>query len=266
MTARVPVLAGLPAYRVAVAGLPMRAEPAMDRSGAVVVVDGATPWWDAAQRALDDGAAALLVAEPRDVPLEAVRRLVATAEAPIVVHRARLRADLVERALGQREHRAPRIVVAECRADARDLASMVRDAVGWVRSFAGGPPAVASASAASDGGSALLRSADDRRVVGSLIASLTTPAGATLRVQALGEATTELEIDEPAGRSELSTSTARGRLVAPARHEAGERVALRRAIEVLAGGSGSRDLADLLNDEEAASAILRLEAGRRIFS
>ena len=52
-----------------------------------------------------------------------------------------------------------------------------------------------------------------------------------LRVQALGEATTELEIDAPLGRTELATSTVDGRLVAPARFEAGERAALRRAVE-----------------------------------
>ena len=100
---------------------------------------------------------------------------------------------------------------------------MVRDAVGWMRSLTAAPLAVASASSSADCGTALVRSRDDARVVGSLIAAATRPEGEVLRVQALGETTTELEIDDPAGRAELATSTSRGRLVAPARYEAGER-------------------------------------------
>lgn len=254
MTDRVPVVAELAHYRVAVAGLPVHAAPAEAMAGSIVVVDGATRWWDAAARAVDSGAVAVLVAEPRGVPLDAVRDLATGAGVPILVHRARLRADLVAQALEHREGLAPRAVVAECRAPAGRLVPMVRDAIGWMRSLATTPLAVASASAASAGGSALLRSGEDDRVVGSLIAAATHPEGEFLRVQALGETTTELEIDAPAGRAELATSTSRGRLVAPARYEAGERVALRRAIHAV-GGAAPSDLAELVHDEEAVVAM-----------
>jgi hypothetical protein len=267
VTARVPVVAGLAGYREAVAGLPIHAAPAEVIAGSIVVVDGAIRWWDAAARAVDAGALAVLVAEPREVPLDAVRDLAAGAGAgvPILVHRARLRADLVAQAVEHRDGLAPRVIVAECRAPAGRLVPMVRDAIGWMRSLAAVPLVVASASASSDGGTALLRARDDARVVGSLIAAATRPEGEFLRVQALGETTSELELDDPAGRSELATTTRRGRLVAPGRYEAGERVALRRAIGAVAGAEPS-DLTDLVHDEEAVAAIDGFRSLPAIFS
>lgn len=266
MTDRVPVVAELVDYRVAVAGLPIHAARADSMAGAIVVVDGATRWWDAVARAVDAGAAAVLVAEPREVRLDAARDLAAGARVPILVHRARLRADLVAQALEHRDGLAPRVVVAECRAPTVRLVPMVRDAIGWMRSLAGASLAVASASASPDSGSALLRSRDDLRVVGSLIAAATRPEGEFLRVQALGETSTEVELDDPAGRAELATSTSRGRLVAPARYEAGERVALRRAIAAVAAGARPSDLDELIHDDEAVAGIDRFGLLPTIFS
>ena len=239
MNARVPVVAELPEYAVAVAGLPLSTERVDRAAGAIVVVDGATRWWDAAASALEAGAAAVLVAEPQEVPLERVARLAGLAAksgVPILVHRARLRDDLVAVALEQRAGSAPRVVVAECRATARDLPAMVRDAVGWTRALADERLAVAAASFGPASGTALLRARAGGRVIGSLIVGTTIGEATVLRVQALGEATTELEIDAPLGRTELATSTVRGRLVAPTRFEAGERAALRRAVEAVAQG------------------------------
>ena len=259
MTSRIPVLTTLAAYRVAVAGLPMQAQPARDATGAIVVIDGAASWWDAAALAIRDGASAVLVAEPHEVPIDAVGELAATARVPIVVHRSRLRADLVESAIEQRAGVPPRLVVAECRANADRLGATMRDAVGWMRVFADARLIVASASAAAGGAGALLRSSADGMVVGSMLATVTRPDGAVLRVQALGETTSEVEIDEPVGRSELATITERGRWVAPGRFESGERMALRRAIGALEGTGLSQDLGDLLHDAESAARILRGE-------
>ena len=266
MTSRIPVLTTLAGYRVAVAGLPIQAQPARDATGAIVVIDGAASWWDAAALAIRDGASAVLVAEPNEVPIDAVGDLAANAPVPILVHRSRLRADLVERAVEQRAGVAPRVVVAECRASADGLEPVVRDAIGWVRVFADARLVVASASAAAGGAGALLRSRADGIVVGSMLVTVTRPDGAVLRVQALGETTTEVEIDEPVGRSELSTSTERGRWVAPGRFESGERMALRRAISAVEGTGLSQDLVDLLHDGESAARILRGEHWLRRFS
>jgi hypothetical protein len=259
VSGRVAVVADLRDYVVAVAGLPRSVERVDDAAGAIVVVDGATAWWDAAALAVEAGAAMVLVAEPGEVPLERVGALVdlaARSGVPILVHRARLREDLVAVAIAQRGGVAPRVTVAECRAATHDLPAMVRDAVGWTRALAGGGLVVAAAAVGRHAGTALLRARGDGHVVGSLLVAVTSPEGAVLRVQALGEATTELEIDAPLGRTELATSTVDGRLVAPARYEAGERAALRRAVDTLVRGLPSPDLERLLHDAEAASAVL----------
>lgn len=250
MTARLPVVASLPEYRVAVAGLPMRAEAATGRAGAIVVVDGAGAWWDAAAEAVADGARAVLVGEPDHVPPGAVGALADGSDAPVFVHRARLRHDLVGRVLDARDGARPRVIVAECRADAADLPSLVRDAVGWIRVLGGGLPEVVAA-----GGAALLRPAGMADPVGSLLATATTAGGPVLRIRAMGEVTTELEIDDPLGKREVSTSAGGGRMVLPALHESGARAALRRAIDVLAAGESCQDLADLRHDARVASTI-----------
>lgn len=250
MSARIPVVASLPEYRVAVAGLPMRAQAATGRAGAIVVVDGAGAWWDAAAEAVADGARAVLVAEPDRVPPVGVDPLAAESDAPVLVHRSRLRHDLVARVVDARDGAMPRVIVAECRADAADLPSLVRDAVGWIRVLSGGPPEVVAA-----GGAVLLRPAGTGAPIASLLATPTAAGGSVLRVRALGEVTTELEIDDPLGRRGVSTSTTGGRMVAPALHESGPRAALRRAIDVLAAGESPHDLADLRHDARVASAI-----------
>lgn len=259
MSERVGILADLPEYVVAVAGLPRSAERVGRSAGAIVVVDGSAEWWDAAAGAVEAGAAAVLVAEPRAVPLEEVGALADRAAdrgVPIVVHRSSLRADLVVLALAQRSGVAPRVTVAECRATADALPAMVRDAVGWTRSLAGAPLVVGAADSGRDAGTALLRADDDGRVLGSVLVGVTSPEGAVLRVQALGEATTEVEIDAPLGHVELATSTAAGRLVAPARLESGERASVRRAVDMVARGTRCLELDELLADAQAAEAIL----------
>ena len=269
MNASTPVVTDLPDYLVAIAGLPLSTERVDRMAGAIVVVDGATRWWDAATLAVEAGAAAVLVAEPREVPLGPVGRLsqvAAQSGVTILVHRARLREDLVAVALEQRAGRVPRVLVAECRAAAGDLPALVRDAIGWARALAGERLTVAAASFGRASGTALLRSRADGRAVGSLILGATIVEATVLRVQALGETTTELEIDAPLGRTELATSTVAGRLVAPTRFEAGERAALRRAVAAAAQRIASDDLEGLLHDAEAATAALDPKPASAIFS
>ncbi|MET0976460.1 MAG: hypothetical protein ABWX82_12400 [Leifsonia sp.] len=255
MTTRLGIVADLPAFVVATAGLPLSAYQAVDASDAIVVVDGATAWWSAAARAAAAGAAAVLVSAPRDVPIDAVRDLVARCSTPIIVHRPDLRQDIVEAAEDHRDGVRPRIAVVECRAAPDALPTMVRDAVGWVRVLANSRLEVAAVAMGRAGGTALL-SRRDGGAAGSVIIAVTRPEGAIFRLQALGETTTELEIDGAAGRSELTTSTSGGRRVAPQAFEAGERLAIRRAIEVVRHGRPSSDLDDLLHDATTAAAII----------
>ncbi|MGW4931034.1 hypothetical protein ACWEOH_18015 [Agromyces sp. NPDC004153] len=264
-----PVVASLDAYRVAVSGLPMRARHASraeTEAGAIVVVDGITGWWDAAAAAVDAGALAVLVSEPRAVPVDRVRGLLETSTAPIVVHRARLRLDLVDQAVAARDGAPARIVVAEARGSTDGLNAIVRDAVGWIRALGGARIEVASAAATARGGTGLLRS-HDARVVGSIILAASEPRGELLRVRALGETATEVEIDGAMGRWEVATSTAEGRTIAPTRFEEGERAALRRAVDAVASGATHLpDLEDLLHDAAAATALSPFVPESALFS
>ncbi|MBM7505215.1 hypothetical protein ACFPER_13890 [Agromyces aurantiacus] len=250
MTARIGVVATAPGFRVAVAGLPFRAEEASAPERAVVVVDGRGEWWDAAARAAAGGAGAVLVADPGRAPVDAIDALAAGVDVPLLLHRPRLRHDLVARALEARGTALARVIVAECRAEPGGLPALVRDAVGWIRLLAGGPMELVAT-----GGAALLRPTAGRAPVGTLVATATTTGGPVLRVRALGETTTELEIDDPIGRRELSTSTAAGRTVAPALHESAERAALRRALDAAESGDPADDLSRLRHDSGIADRV-----------
>ena len=257
MTDRVPVFAALHAYRVAVASFPSRAHLAGNEAGAIVVVDGATDWWDTATAAVTAGASAIVVAEPGSTPPEVLGDAVQRFPVPIIVSRSRLRHDVASLAVEHRAGIQPRVVVAECRSPEGPLPAMVRDAVGWMRELSDTPLRVAASSVGTSGGTALLRPAAEGPVRGSMTITVTRPEGTLLRVTALGETTTELEFDELLGRSELVTSTSEGRLVAPTRFEARERVALRRALEAVAGQRRPDDLINLIADEKAARDVLR---------
>lgn len=256
MTDRVPVFTALHAYRVAVASFPSRAHLVGNAAGAIVVVDGATDWWEPATAAVTAGASAIVVAEPGSTPSEVLDDAVLRFPVPIIVHRSRLRHDVASLAVEHRAGIQPRVVVAECRSPEGLLPMMVRDAVGWMRELSDTTLRVAASSVGRSGGTALLRPAAEGLVRGSMTITVTRPEGTLLRVTALGETTTELEFDEPMGRSELVTSTSAGRLVAPTRFEAGERVALRHALEAVAGQRRPGDLANLIADEKAARDIL----------
>jgi hypothetical protein len=244
------VVATAPEFRVAVAGLPDRAEAVSSPKGAVVVVGGRAAWWDAAERAAAGGARAVLVADPERAPIDAIDAIAAGLEIPLLLHRPRLREDLVARALEARGGMLPRVIVAECRAGSDELHGLVRDAIGWTRLLAGGPLHLVAA-----GGAALLRPTKAASPVGTVLSTVTTVRGAVLRIRGLGETTTELELDDPLGRCELSTSTATGRTVAPALHESASRASLRRALDAAASGDGVDDLGRLRHDERLAADV-----------
>lgn len=260
MSARIGVVATVPEFRVAVAGLPFRAEAVSAPGGAVVVVEGGGAWWDAAERAAAGGARAVVVAGPERAPIDAIEALAAGVDIPLLLHRPRLRDDLVACALEARGGVLPRVIVVECRAEFHELHALVRDAVGWTRLLAGGPLDLVAT-----GGTALLRPTAGPTPVGTVVATVTTTGGPVLRIRALGETTTELEVDDPLGRRELSTSTAAGRMVAPALHESGARAALRRALVAAASGERVDDLAGLRHDASLADAVASAHPPR-IFS
>lgn len=255
MSSRVRVVAAIEEYRAAAEGLPFTAELVDRPAGALVVIDGRREWWLGAEEAAAAGASAVLIVEPVDARARDIAELAERLEVPAIVSRARLRHDLVTAAIARRGGAVPRVLVAECAAERVQLPAMVRDAVGWLRELSGAPLRVASASMSGIGGAAMVR-VQDTGLVGSLVITAANLGGGVLRVQALGETRTEVEIDEPMSKVSLSTSTGEGRLVDPVLFETPERATLRRALHAAAERRATRDLLDLRHDLEIAHEIL----------
>lgn len=239
-------------YREALAELPLSARRVDLPHGAIVVVAGGDGWVGAALAAVSAGAVGVVVADPAFVPAEDVRRL-AGAGIPIIIERPLLRADVSADAVAARTAASggvpPRVLVAEATASRAGLTAATRDAVGWLRILAG----EALELVAADGGLALLETSAD--ISATLTAVVTArPDAGRIRVQALGEVITEVEIEGRAGR--LATASAVGRLVAPARFESSERLALRRAVEAFAAHTTPTDLAALAADTDLVERML----------
>ncbi|MFH8251193.1 hypothetical protein ACH3VR_12555 [Microbacterium sp. B2969] len=240
----IPVFASSPAYRVAVAELPLATRTADRAAGAVVVLEGRAGWWDAATAAIEDGAVAIVATEPVAPPvevLEALRRV------PVIVDRARLREDVV--ADVRRAAVVPRVLSALSQAPACTHA--LRDAVGWLRVLAGGPLRVGGSRRPGD--PALLEPADGD----GPLAALTSVEGPgmpdLMRVTAVAERRVEVEASRT--RIVVSLADGAGVLIQPSRFESASRLALRRAIAALDDGGEPADLADLIHDATLARAL-----------
>ena len=240
-------------FREALAELPLSARPADRVNGAVVVVPGHAGWVDAALAAVSAGAIALVIADPAAVPAADLRRLAGT-RIPIIIERVLLRADVSADAVAARTAALggvpPRVLVADVAASRAWLSAATRDAVGWLRILAGD----ALTTVAADDGMALLETSGGISATLTAVVMTRHDAG-RIRVQALGEVITDVEVE---GRTAgLVTTSPAGRLIAPSRFESSERLALRRAVEALAAQTAPTDLADLLADTELVERIQR---------
>lgn len=265
---RVGVCTASPSYLTAAAGLPLSAVLASDVRGAVAVIPGSGNWWQGLLAARDQGAAAVVIADPKMLPgesLDARSWQGPAADIPVVVERPRLRPDLVSDSVGARRGRPARIITVECAAPVAGLDEVIRDGVGWVRSLAQGPVALVAGRSTAQGRMALLDAAaaeGGSRPATLLGTVLSGPdGGGLLQVLALGEVRTELVLDEPAGLVRLETSTADGTMRAPQRYESSPRLALRRAIEALSLGESVADLEELMEDMSLARELLGIPQG-----
>lgn len=245
----IDVIAPAGPYRAAVAELPLSARPAASAAGSIVVVRGERNWMDAVRAAADDGALAVVVADPVTAPPEEVRRLIEAARIPVIVERPLLRADVAEDARRSRDGAPVHVVVLDGAASAARLGVIARDAVGWARTLSGHALTLVSA----DRGLALL----DAAGVGVTVSVVATrrPGGGWLRAQALGPVVTDVEVEGREAR--VSSATPAGRVIRPTRFESSERLALRRAIEAVAAPDRPTDLADLLVDVLLAEHLVR---------
>ncbi|MCR2808548.1 MULTISPECIES: hypothetical protein [unclassified Microbacterium] len=239
------VLAPAGAYRVALAELPRRTRLVDRADGAVVVLPGDPGWVEAGLAATAAGARALVVADPAFAPAADIHLLV-SAGIPVVVERPLLRADAAGDARDAGSD-PPRTVVADGAAPAAQLRCLLRDAMGWLRVLSGAPLRLAAA----DGALALLETS------AGITASLTVvgSAGARrwIRAHALAEAATEVQVVD--GRTTVARITDAGRLIAPARFESSERLAVRRALDALDHHRRPADLDELVADTALADRI-----------
>lgn len=252
------VFTDLPSYVAAVAELPASTERTVGARGSVVVVPGSSNWWQGLLNARAAGAAAVVVADPAVLPREALDG-VWPGDIPVIIERPRLRPDVVADALRARAGNAAALITVECAAPAHVLGGVVCDGLGWARFLAGAPLALGGAAATAHGRMALL---DAHGGSGTVPVSLMATAaggfhaGGLLQVLALGEARTEVLVDQPAVLTRVETSGTEGTLRAPQRYEGSARVALRRALHASTSGGPVPDLDELLSDVALVHALL----------
>ncbi|MGU3644285.1 hypothetical protein ACLBXX_04905 [Microbacterium sp. C23T] len=249
-----PVRTDLDAYRVAVAELPESAVASRDVEGALVVVPGADAWWVAASDAIAAGAAAVVVAQPAVVPIEALDALASLAGAtPVIVERPLLRADMVAAAgVSIEELPAPGALVVECHAPARTLGPALRDGIGWARVIVGAP--LAPRTTESWGGRVLALFESEQGSAVSIVAAVQPGAPSPGRVRITSIAPTRVEVDADLD-TVVAITDAAGRGILPALFESSERVALRRAISAVRTAERPSDLAELRHDTALAAAL-----------
>lgn len=235
----------LVAYRTAVAELPLHALLADDPAGALAVVDGGGPGYAADAAGIAD-AGVVVLADP--VPGRASEDW---SGRRVIVDRALLRPDVVADAVTT----GAGSFSAECSGPRRGLPIVVRDAVGWLRALSGSELVLEAVHASAHGALALLRPSG-REGVATLIVTLRADDSAEprLRALALGPERTEVTVD---GRGEASIvrHDESGAHHRPARYESRRRVALRRAIQAVAGREFD-DLAELHHDDALAAVIV----------
>lgn len=264
------VVTALSSYVAAVAELPLSAalaDDVDDVDGAVVVVPGSGDWWNGMMAAREGGAAAVVIADPRVFPTEALTPDAWPGGIPVVVERPRLRPDVVADAVRARRGSPARIVTVECAAPAVVIEAAICDGLGWARSLVHGPLTLRTSAATAHGGIALLDSGGSAGGQISITLATTTAAtvgprvgrgaGCLLQVLALGEVRTELKVDQPASLMRLETSDRDGALRAPERYESSARLALRRALEACASGEHAADLDELLEDMALTRGLFR---------
>lgn len=228
-----------PRYLVAIAELPVTCRAAAEDGAAVVVTRGLGP-------ALHGASVAVLV-DPG-----AVEDLDDPGGCPVIVDRARLRADV---AADAGAHPGAVLLSAHCVTTAAEMRDVVRDAVGWLRTLGGEVLGLDGAHATPQGIVALLRSGERAATLAvTVLADGDAAARPRLRALAVGADRVEVLVDG-LGAAAVSVSTEAGTALLPARREARERLALRRAIDALPGHPAP-DLRDLRHDDRIAAAIL----------
>lgn len=267
------VVAASDAFARAVAELTLSARRTDVVDGAIVVVAGSSGWAVRALAAARAGAVGVVVDDPQaaddaDIALlqDSVGRV------PVVLHRPRLRADVVADAA---RPTAPRHVTAEVAAEAAEFAGAVRDAIGWLRVLTPGELVLSVTAGTASGGvlallegalpegalpEGALREEAERGRAATLTATIMSGAGgARIRAHAIGEERVEVVVDAATGAFSVDVATASGVLQVPRRHESPERIAVRRAIDAVSAPGTVDDLRAFRHDVARAAQVLDAE-------
>ncbi|WP_382303710.1 hypothetical protein [Herbiconiux sp. UC225_62] len=250
----IAVLTSSPAYRVAIAGLPLSTQNAASGSEAeaIVVIDGAAGWTTRAARAADQGAAAIVVADPQSGRLDELALRALAARLPVVLDRPHLRRDVVADALaGEPARSAPwAFVTAHCSAPAGVLSETLTDALGWLREIAG-PLELTVSRGAGEGVLASLRGAR-----GGVSLTVRRLGGAGPRISVTAVAPRRLEVTlAPGALPAVRWTDAVGASTPPARFENRERLSLRRAVSAIESNELLSDVHDYLADASIAAEL-----------
>ncbi len=245
------VCTSLASYGAAIVELPQSARPSRELGGSIVVIEGHEGWFERAVSAVEAGAAGLVVADP------AVEDCVLSGDAdsrlrrvPVALDRDLLRADVAADAA--REAGAS-VLTATCAAPSEAFGRTVCDAVGWLRILAGSSLRV---NAVKGRGGGVILAAETGGGPAGLMARVLVEGAAVprLRVSAIGEVRTDVSAAS-ASATVLKTDDERGTVIAPARFESRERLALRRVIAAVTCGSPLTDLAEFASDAAIATAV-----------
>jgi hypothetical protein len=240
-------------YRTAVAALPLRTRAVEQARDAVVIIEGSRGWPERSVAALQEGAAALLVEHPVAVRDEEIAALEDAVDGrPIVLERPWLRPDVVADAAVADPARH---VTVDVVAIPSELSAMVRDAIGWLRVLTGDDLELRAATARPHGLLALWEEPISGRAAAVTASALVGLGGARLRAHAVGETRVEIDLDAATDLRSVEIASADGVLRRPRRHEAGERIALRRVVDALADDIRPGDLRGFRRDSALAAEV-----------
>lgn len=234
--------------------VPLAARRVEGIDGSLVIVEGSPGWPQRSLAAVHAGAAALLITSPVADDDEEIAALeVVSARMPVVLDRPWLRADVVADAAPPE---AARHVAVDAAASASELEGVVRDAIGWLRVFFGGEVSLRAAAALPHGLLALFEEQVSGRSAALTASALIGRGGARLRAHAIGETRVEVEIDAATGARSVEVATSDGSMRRSRRHEAPERLALRRAVDAMVAGVCPDDLRGFRRDSAYAAEVL----------
>lgn len=245
----IAVDARVPAYRHAVAELPLRTRRAAAPEGAVVVLAGGRGWPAHVVAAAQRGAIAVVVVDPVAGTTDALDVL-SEVRVPVLIDRPALRADVTADAAVPSRSAMLSVIAASTQGSAEPT---VRDAIGWLRVLAGEDLALSASHRTPRGAMALF----DAPVPATLQFAVLTGSEPRLRALAIGPERTEVRIGA-GDEASVVVACADGMLRHPRRYETPARVTLRRAIDAVDGTAPTpTDVADLRHDSSLAAAILQ---------